>query len=535
MNNQVPPQPKSFRLTIPVKVVLLTGLAYLLLWVLGIFLQRVLSIDFSTELLRLRVEHWYLLFEIAVLAFVATSSSHFFLDRPLRQLNKVMEQAEQGELSIRAPILSDDELGILSENFNQMLTKISGLSRSHVQSERELAIAQEELKYRSQLAEKSRVIEKANQKLEMLVKDLSLIYEIGQKVNSVIDLEKLYEHITETLKRYLHIEQFSISIYDEEKQYLVVRAVEGFSNKEHVLSSTFRKGEGVAGQAAASGRKIYIRSTTAENRFLHYRGETTKPYSSFLSIPLIYQQEVLGVINFGRCQEAGFSANDVKMLSLVANQVALAVTNAKLYTKTKELSVKDELTGVYNRRHFQRMLKMEWKRAVRFRRDLSVVMIDADHFKEYNDTFGHVQGDQVLKRLGGVFEKNLREVDTVARFGGEEFILLLPDTDKHGAIAVAEKLRKLVEREKCYDADGNETRKITISLGVATFPDDVGGIEDLIDHADIALYRSKEKGRNQVSCFAAPLPKPGEFPLAPLSEEELEKSEEKKKPLRILS
>jgi len=135
-------------------------------------------------------------------------------------------------------------------------------------------------------------------------------------------------------------------------------------------------------------------------------------------------------------------------------------------------------------------------------------MVDVDHFKEYNDSFGHLLGDDVLKKLGNLFVKNLREVDTVARFGGEEFVLLLPDTDKHGAIAVSEKLRRLVEKQRFFSAGQKETRTVTISLGLSTYPDDVGEIEELVDFADIALYRSKERGRNQVTCYAPPTPRP---------------------------
>jgi len=219
---------------------------------------------------------------------------------------------------------------------------------------------------------------------------------------------------------------------------------------------------------------------------------------------LIFKNEILGVINFGRPGMNSFSFSDVKMLTLVAGHVALSIANAKLYTKTRELSVKDELTQVYNRRHFQQMLQMEWKRAVRFLRDLSLIMIDVDHFKAYNDTFGHLTGDTVLKQIGQILQRNLREVDTVARFGGEEFVLLLPDTDKHGAIAVAEKVRRLVEQHRFTTEDRESTRPITISAGIASYPDDVGEMDDLIDHADIALYRAKEGGRNQVICYAPP-------------------------------
>jgi diguanylate cyclase (GGDEF)-like protein len=158
------------------------------------------------------------------------------------------------------------------------------------------------------------------------------------------------------------------------------------------------------------------------------------------------------------------------------------------------------------------MLQIEWKRAVRFNRDLSVVMLDIDHFKEYNDTYLHIQGDVVLKTIGKLLKDNLREVDTVARFGGEEFILLLPDTDKHGAIAVAEKVRKLVEKQKFMNENGKRTRTVTISCGVATYPDDVEQIDDLIDHADVALYKAKSAGRNQVVCYKTKVKKTEEKP-----------------------
>jgi len=214
----------------------------------------------------------------------------------------------------------------------------------------------------------------------------------------------------------------------------------------------------------------------------------------------------------------------------VAGQVAQALANARLYTRTRELSVRDELTGINNRRHFQQMLQMEWKRAVRFRRQLSLIMLDVDHFKEYNDTFGHLQGDSVLKHIGVLLKKNLREVDTVARFGGEEFVLLLPDTDKRGAVVVAEKVRAVVAGHKFLDDELKDTRRITISAGVATYPDDVGEMEDLIDQADIALYRAKEKGRNLVECA---LPMALEADDAPPAIEVVPRRREPKKPETI--
>jgi len=281
---------------------------------------------------------------------------------------------------------------------------------------------------------------------------------------------------------------------------LQVKAAYGFSDNDHILDMTFRVVEGVTGEAIANGEKTYIRDTLKESRFLHYKGERIIE-GSFLTIPLIFKKEVLGVLNFHKPEVDGFSEEEQRMLNLVANQIALAIENAKLYTKARDLSVKDELTGLYNRRHFQTVLQIEWKRAVRFHRPLSLLMVDVDYFKKYNDTFGHLQGDRVLKEMAQLLKKSIREIDTVARFGGEEFIVLLPDTDKKGALAVGEKLRKIVETYRFIETGTSDISPLTISVGVSSYPDDVRDLDDLIDHADIALYDAKDAGRNKVICY----------------------------------
>ena len=493
---------KSFQVSIPVKVVLITGSVYLALWLTSTVFSLTGIVDFTKTFYGFSLEHIWWAIQILSLATSATLAAHYYLDRPLRKLANAMSKAEEGDFLIRAPVNSNDEIGDLANTFNTMLAKLTDLSANKIQAEHDLIVAQEELKYRNTLDEKSRIIEKTNKNLEHLVKDLSVIYEIGQEVNSVVDLGDLYEHITKTLKHHLKIEQFAVLVFDENKEDMHVKAASGFKDNEHVLRATFHKGEGISGLVAQTGKKIYIRDTSTDKRFLKYKKDELTERSSFLSIPLKYKNEIYGVINYGRAGTSGFSLSDVKMLTLVANQVALAIANAKLYTRTRELSVTDELTGVHNRRHFQQMLQMEWKRAVRFERELSVVMLDIDLFKEYNDTYLHIEGDRVLQRIGSILRSNLREVDTVARFGGEEFVLLLPSTDKAGAVAVAEKVRQLLEKERFVTEKGEPTRVVTISGGVATYPCDVQTIEDLIDHADIALYKAKTEGRNRVATFA---------------------------------
>lgn len=486
------------------KVVFLAGIAYLITWCVDIALARFAIVDLDAAFLGVRIGEIISTLKVIFVAVAATLATHRFLERPLSTLTRAMSRAESGDFLIRAPVLADDELGDLSRSFNRMLSKITDLSAASIQGEQDRLMAAEQAKLREKLEEKSVIIEQTNRTLEQLVKDLSLIYEIGQEVNSIIDTERLYATIAATFKKYLRIHEFALFIQDPRSDELQIKAAFGFANPDAITRMVFRRGEGITGLAAETGKKIYIKDTSRERRFLNYKGEKPPEPSSFLSLPLVYKDEALGVMNFGRRGVSSFTFQDVKMLSLIAGQVVLAIANARLYTRTRELSVKDELTGINNRRYFQNMLQMEWKRALRFHRDLSLIMIDVDHFKAYNDTFGHIQGDQVLKQIGALLKKNLREVDTVARFGGEEFVLLLPDTDKRGAIAVAEKVRVLVEGHSFLTEERRDTRRITISAGIASYPSDVEEMDDLIDHADIALYRAKEMGRNCIQCFKPP-------------------------------
>ena len=480
---------KVFRLSIPIKVLLTTGLGYCAAFLSTFWFTFHFHINPDGLWHGIAIHTLFLFFHVLFASLVATISTHFFLDRPLVKLTQAMSKAGEGDFLIRSSLKGGDEIGLLAQNFNRMLEKLTDLSARKIQTDHDLIIVQEELKYKKSLEDKNILIEKTNRTLENLVKDLSVLYEIGQEINQTIDLDQLYQVMSKVLQHHLRLENFSLMAWDAKSQLLQVKAAFGFEQKFPILQMTFAIGEGIAGEVLKTGKEIYVGDTQDTILFadkgVQFRG-------SMLSVPLTYKGENLGVINFGRARTYAFGANDIKMLTLVANQVALAMANARLYTQTRELSVTDELTGVFNRRHFSQVLQLEWKRAVRFKRDLSLLMIDVDFFKRYNDTYGHLKGDDVLRQMGDLLMTNLREVDTVARFGGEEFIVLLPDTDKRGATAVAEKLRHMVQEK---------IENITISVGVGNFPDDVQEMEDLIDHADIALYSAKDTGRNRVLTY----------------------------------
>lgn len=330
-----------------------------------------------------------------------------------------------------------------------------------------------------------------------VIHDLALLYKIGQGISTTIDLQELLDRVTDLVQRHLALREFAVLLLDDERRYLRVRAAYGFQEDDHVQDMVFRVGEGISGEVARSGTMILVPDTHADPRYLHYRRES-RERGALVSIPLEYKQEILGVVNFGRRGARSFSDSDTQLLQLVANQISIAIANARLYSQTRELAIRDDLTGLYNRRHFLEVLQVEWKRALRFRRGLAVLMIDVDHFKAFNDTHGHLYGDEVLRQIADILRRNLREVDTLARFGGEEFIALLPDTDKAGALHVGEKLRRIVDAERFPVPDSTIFQSLTISVGVSVYPDDALQIDDLIDHADVGLYEAKDGGRNRV-------------------------------------
>jgi len=206
------------------------------------------------------------------------------------------------------------------------------------------------------------------------------------------------------------------------------------------------------------------------------------------------KEKKLGVLLF-----KGLEGKDKEKFAILAHQFALALRRLKLYKDIETLAITDGLTGVYTRRYFIERFEEEIDRSGLRKSPLSFLMIDADHFKAVNDQYGHLTGDVVLKEIANMIQENVREIDVVGRFGGEEFCVVLPDTDQDGSRVVAERIRKSVEKRviKAYDS----TLRITISIGLAIYPSDGKLVEELMDKADWALYRAKSQGRNCVVAF----------------------------------
>jgi len=224
------------------------------------------------------------------------------------------------------------------------------------------------------------------------------------------------------------------------------------------------------------------------------RMEYSQPLNlaDFVTVPLKARDKVIGVILAdNRFTNKPITNDDTRMLTMFANQAGLAIENSRLYERTVVLSNSDSLTGLWHHGYFQYLLGEEVKSASSKKLFFTLLMIDIDDFKNFNDAYGHQAGDAILKSISNIFREAARKIDIIARYGGEEFTIILPNTKKKEALVVAERLRKSVE-------ENEHMKNITVSIGVASFPEDGEEKEILISKADRALYKAKSTGKNKV-------------------------------------
>jgi diguanylate cyclase (GGDEF)-like protein len=223
---------------------------------------------------------------------------------------------------------------------------------------------------------------------------------------------------------------------------------------------------------------------------------------SHLTLPLAMEGEVIGCISLNSDQPNAYEAQDLQFFSVIGYQMAATLKHFRRFSSIKDMATYDKLTGLCNRRHFEERIKVEAQKAFAKHLPLSLIMVDIDHFKKVNDTFGHPEGDMVLREIASLLKKSVREKDTVARYGGEEFILILPEARLEASSLIAERIRLLVENT-LFDV-GKAQLNLSVSLGVSNYPvHRARSDEELIKMADLALYEAKRKGRNRVCIFSS--------------------------------
>ena len=390
---------------------------------------------------------------------------------PLEKLLSIVKLMSIGEFSQKVSVKTKDEFGLLSTTFNKMSTNIATL------------------------------------------------YHVTSAMSFMNDTEHLLSLILNKALLALKSDHGSLMLLDEDGKYLQVRVVCGLKNEPKSFVR-IPVGEGVAGIVAQTGNPMIINSGFHDDRFKIFRPDPSdeKSIKSLLCVPLKSDEKIFGVINIVNKANAVFEKDDCQFLSVLASQAAMSLAKAKLY----EDSITDGLTKLYIHRYFQSRLLEEIKRALRYNSNVSLLMIDLDHFKNLNDTYGHQQGDIVLATTSAIIKESIREnLDISCRYGGEELSVIMPETDITGAKILAERLRIKIESQ-IYSVNNNNL-SITVSMGIATFPSDLIKKDDpddkseilnktdaekkdaLIKKADEALYLAKACGRNRV-ILASELP-----------------------------
>ena len=346
-----------------------------------------------------------------------------------------------------------------------------------------------------QISAKIGEIQSARSALDRKVFDLSVRNLINQAIINKSE-DSLLKELLEIVSDTMGTRRSSMLLLDQENGELslkvaVVKDGQQLNCGHEVSGVVFARGEGFAGHAARYGKAVFSNSPDSDSRFK----KTVSSIKNLISVPLFDEGKVIGVINVADRDE-DFTEEDAQLLQAVSDQIAIALQKTRLY----ELAITDGLTGLFIHRYFQMRLESELARATRSNERLALIMFDIDHFKKFNDTWGHQVGDRVIKLVADRIRKNVREgIDIAARYGGEEFTVIMPDTDLCGAMAFAERLRQSVEQ--CVIEHEDQQLKVTVSLGCAVYPDHCQNRELLICNADSALYKSKERGRNCVTAF----------------------------------
>ncbi|RMD93855.1 MAG: sensor domain-containing diguanylate cyclase [Calditrichaeota bacterium] len=352
-----------------------------------------------------------------------------------------------------------------------------------------------------QLRERYQEIELANKRLKQRLTQIDTLYSVAAKLGTILDLDELFDYVKKIFTIYFKVHHFSLLILENHsRRKFVVKNFLGISPDliNHLIANPT---DYIQYSVIKTKKCVHVQDTSREdgNHILlpsHFVSTT----GSYLCIPLMdHHKKVLGVLNLFRKNKESFSTEDVEIFIKIGAQIAVALEKNIMFEQTKEQSITDELTGIFNRRYFNQRLEREIQRSKRYEHSLALILLDIDHFKNYNDLHGHLKGDKLLRKLARILDNNLRSADILARYGGEEFVIILPEISKEQAKQVADKLRNKVENTRFEHGESQPEGKVTISLGIAVFPEDARHPHKLVECADQALYLAKTSGRNRIA------------------------------------
>jgi len=382
------------------------------------------------------------------------------LSQPFAELTEAAERVAKGELDTTITASDEGEAGRLGSAFNQMTGELR-------RSLTELESSREDLR--------------------------SSLERIGDALSSTHDLDRLLNVVLDTARATLGAEA-GVVLYRSADQLRLVTG-QGLEAAGLPEPSAVSPGTGVLGRVVTSGAPV--RGEIGSGPPALQPSGVEPAHGDVLAVPLRSMGQVVGVVAlYDRVDGRPFDEGDEDALGTLVGQASIAVDNVQLHNEAQRLSTTDPLTGLWNFRYLSMSLAREIERSTRFARPLAVLMLDLDHFKAVNDTYGHPRGDTVLRELAHRVQEQIREVDTFARYGGEEFVVVLPETTVEGAAQLAERICVAVRRE-LFRYENEEPLQVTVSVGGAAFPDHGSSPATLMRAADKALYVAKAEGRDR--------------------------------------
>src|SRR3954471_16615728 len=330
------------------------------------------------------------------------------------------------------------------------------------------------------------------------LQELAIFHDVAKALTSSLNLDSILQTIMAKVAEYFKPDTWSLLMVDEAADELYFAIAVGDA-ADALKSVRLHVGEGIAGWVAKNGEALVVPDVYSDARFAKRIDEMTKWQTrSIICIPLKAKQRVLGVIQLINVPMSSFTDSEMFFLRAICDYAAIAIDNARSVERIQELTITDDCTGLYNARHLYKTLESEVYRSQRFSYEFSVVFIDLDHFKQVNDVHGHLIGSRLLSEIGYRVKACLRLIDYAFRYGGDEFVVVLPQTSKEQGVVVAKRLRETI-RSMPFEMEGNVSLTIKASIGLATYPEDAKSAHEIIRQADEMMYMVKNNTRDNIA------------------------------------
>ncbi len=327
--------------------------------------------------------------------------------------------------------------------------------------------------------------------------ELRALREIGKALTSTRGFDEFQKQIMELVGRLFHPLNWSLLLVDEEKNDIYFSIAVGSAGAE-LKNKRLPPGKGIVGWSIAHGEAVISTDVRKDDRFYkELDAELGFRTDSVICMPLISKERVLGALELINVESRYFDPISLELLAALVDFAAIAVENANHLKRIEELTIRDDCTHLYNARHMRTLLDAEISRSRRSKIPFSIVFIDLDHFKEVNDTRGHLTGSRLLRDVAILFTTLIRPTDWAIRYGGDEFVIILSTAGPDEAALVAERLRRGLADKVFFEKEGFSIR-LSGSFGVAVYPNDADSLDGLIKLADDAMYEVKKRGRNSV-------------------------------------